>query len=479
MWCLKIPLPGIPPLILAALAISEKNEVPQLQEWLDTVLKGLSNAGIHVVSYACDGTTTERHVQKALMSNSTREADYVVRDPTGQGDDLLVPITMIGGRPTIMVQDAKHAGKTFRNNMNSGARFLILGNYFVLYEYARKLAEMTEHGLGPLFKRDFNRMDRQDDNAAMRLFCAEALEFYARYKPEDRRLGQIIYSFVFSELIDAYQSRHLDHFTRLKMVLRAHYFVKGWTRFLERSGHSRAQHCISREALEITDILITGFIGLLIVHRDHLKDVPFVPWDHGTETAEHGFGRIRSGPGRADFTHVDFLYWAKKAQRIIGADMEFSLLSNPSATAAGYNHTYLNTKDVNLAVLRRFPNDADFDRVALEAQEENDSMWMALEVNPRDLRFKYEGSTGLPPISSWYTPEQEERDVKMRESDVSTARSMLGDAEVSEAERMTADEAINSLIALYEGLPAGTHDDRFLELQAAAVSLVVNELDEL
>ncbi|KAJ7728968.1 hypothetical protein DFH07DRAFT_695847, partial [Mycena maculata] len=66
-----------------------------------------------------------------------------------------------------MLQDLKHALKTFRNNLFSGARLLALGSYTAIYAHIREMA--FEDG-SPLFHRDVEKLDRQDNNAAARLF---------------------------------------------------------------------------------------------------------------------------------------------------------------------------------------------------------------------------------------------------------------------------------------------------------------------
>lgn len=56
----------------------------------------------------------------------------------------------------------------------------------------------------PLFKRDVEKLDRQDDNAAARLFSANVLKFLANKHPD--HAGKIVYLFIFGELVDAYQN---------------------------------------------------------------------------------------------------------------------------------------------------------------------------------------------------------------------------------------------------------------------------------
>ncbi len=63
------------PIVLAALAISDGLDVPTLVSHGHKILKGLMEKNICILSYACDGTATERSTskQRAGKANSFRE----------------------------------------------------------------------------------------------------------------------------------------------------------------------------------------------------------------------------------------------------------------------------------------------------------------------------------------------------------------------------------------------------------------------
>lgn len=60
-----------------------------------------------------------------------------------------------------MIQDSKHALKTFHNNLFSGVCLLTFGNFTAIYNHIREMA--MEDGT-PLYKQDVNKLDQQDDN---------------------------------------------------------------------------------------------------------------------------------------------------------------------------------------------------------------------------------------------------------------------------------------------------------------------------
>ncbi|KAJ4488981.1 hypothetical protein C8J55DRAFT_487166 [Lentinula edodes] len=64
LWTLQIPLLNLPPVIVAAIPITDKLAVDELLELHKTIVFGLLDNGINLVSYSCDGTETERSVQK-------------------------------------------------------------------------------------------------------------------------------------------------------------------------------------------------------------------------------------------------------------------------------------------------------------------------------------------------------------------------------------------------------------------------------
>jgi len=69
--------------------------------------------------------------------------------------------------PVIRVQDPKHAKKTARNVVMSGARVLTFGQNIANFEHFLQLVNLPS---SILFKNDVIKLDRQDDGAAYRSF---------------------------------------------------------------------------------------------------------------------------------------------------------------------------------------------------------------------------------------------------------------------------------------------------------------------
>jgi hypothetical protein len=199
----------------------------------------------------------------------------------------------------------------------------------------------------PLYARDIDRLDRQDDRAAARLFSASALD-YAIDEFKDN-IGLIVYLFVFGEMVDAYQNRSIPHIDRVKMLYRVSFFKKLWKTFLTESGYSEAQYFISREADDIIDIFVNGYMSTLYIFRDGLGGkYPLLPWKIGSESNEHTFGFMRKGV--PDFTMLDVLFLVPKARiRLMAACLQRLGKANFQKTAGGYCNSNLDADEVNYA----------------------------------------------------------------------------------------------------------------------------------
>ena len=95
--------------------------------------------------------------------------------------DTTITIPVIDGQPVSLLQDSKHALKTLRNNLFSGACLLTLGNHTMLYA---TICDLAFANGSPLYRRDVEKLDRQDDNAASHLFSADTLSYLSGHYPD-------------------------------------------------------------------------------------------------------------------------------------------------------------------------------------------------------------------------------------------------------------------------------------------------------
>ena len=224
----------------------------------------------------------------------------------------------------------------------------------------------------PLYWRDVDRMDRQDDRASARLFSASFFEYCIK---RTSHVALPIYLFVFGELIDAYENRHIPHIDRIKMVLRMQFFKSIWKSFLQRARYPAMRYFISAAADDIIDTLVDGLLGLIYIYRDHLdKSYPLLPWMHGSEANEHIFGLLRSLV--TDFTMLDVLQLIPKLHvRLLAACRAKNIKVDFQRTAAGYSHTYFDADDLPLGILSEFPSDNEIACAATAAFSEANALW--------------------------------------------------------------------------------------------------------
>ncbi|CDO73700.1 hypothetical protein BN946_scf185015.g28 [Trametes cinnabarina] len=406
LWCVQVPLPKVPPIVVAAKAIPNSLSVPELYALIELILCGLLNRGVAICSYSCDGTETERSLQRMLVDKADHHVTHSIPHPLGTDfASMTTSIAFFQGHPIVMIQDSKHALKTFRNNLFSGARLLVLGNDVAMYGWAHLLAFLED---SPLFNRDVEKIDHQDDNAVTRLFSATTLEYLTTNHSE--RAAMVVYLFVMGELVDAYQNRHISHLERIKMVLRARYFLDTWRAYLKAAGYAELRYYISREAADIARILIEGLIGLVVMYRDHLSSesapLPLIPWLHSSEICEHVFAECRKLV--KDFTHLDFLYMVPHLHILLRSIIRFTHTTNPKERAAGYAHSYFDTRNIDLGQLAVFPADSEIEAAAHDAWEEARSLFGLVGIVPADFLYSHGTQppqprpTQLPSISSWF-----------------------------------------------------------------------------
>ncbi|KAG8707767.1 hypothetical protein FRC09_001628 [Ceratobasidium sp. 395] len=375
-WVLQAQLPGIAPLAFAALPVPSTVTATILTDYLRTILDGLFGSGLQVVSYASDGNIVEQNVQDLVFDRTDTTQEYRIpfRTQTLDGKELILDtvfkLHFYKGNPLIIIQDSKHALKTFRNNLYSGARLLVMGDHVIHYALVREIAFDDS---STLYRRDVEKLDRQDDQAASRLFSAATLAFIVTHRPA--YLALVVYLFILGELCDAYQSRKASHAERARMAMRAYYFMKHWENFLHESGYPISRYFISREASAILSTLVSGIILLIVVYRDHLESrYPLLMWLHSTEGCEHIFGELRKLFPSGNFTHCDMIYANAKLRHILQAlykanfDAKTSTLDgHRPKKATGYDHTCMDNSDIDLSLLTTFPTDyelAAIDKVA-------------------------------------------------------------------------------------------------------------------
>jgi hypothetical protein len=312
-------------------------------------------------------------------------------------------------------------------------------------------------------------------NGAVLAVCW-ALHFLIKTYPD--RLDVIVYLFVFGELIDAWLNCHISHSECLLMALQAHFYLEMWVQYLEQSGHPVHRHCISRETLDICNILISSLIGLIIVYRDHLgsKLLPLLFWKLTTEVNKHVFGCMRDFI--KEYNMMEFIYMLPKLQQLVDCAIAQGPSKDTNLIASGYQTTFHNsTRASNLALLVIYPNDEEIRDVSQTAYMQLQNLWFILGVGQHILEPSLAAGFWLPTTISLgllllSTPAAPSIDAVYGADDIVDKEDTFTDDGSDDKGAGWADlqQAVDAHWSI-----SGLHDDRLLQLEAAGISLEVEE----
>lgn len=320
-------------------------------------------------------------------------------------------------------------------------------------------------------------MDRQDDNAASRLFSAGTLEYICENHAE--YMAEIVYLFVFGELIDAYQNRSIPHSERVQMVLRARYFLDGWETYLSHAQLSTKSYFLSREVADISRIIIDGYLSLMIIHHDYLDEpFPLLPWLHSTEACEHIFGEARRLV--KDFCMLDFIYMVPKLCFSVQRAIVHAKGADAHLRANGYNHTYVDASGADLRVLSVFPDDAQIVEISKVARGEADSLMELLGLQLRVLNhlrgFKAPNQVELPGVETLVAAARAGHPESADLSDDEHFDSE-SDSDIELCENAEMEKVIHEMEAMrWDGNLSDSQERRLLALASGALSLTFDEM---
>ena len=148
LWTLQIPLPRIPPLIVAVAAISSRTNSSALARMDEELLRVLmkQEEPLRVVSIVSDGAVSERKARQDLISSLVNTGEGTIRElyiqhPDGHSPPVTVKLLQVFGQALTIIQDSKHCRKTLWNNLFSGARAIVLARYATFYQQVRDIAD--------------------------------------------------------------------------------------------------------------------------------------------------------------------------------------------------------------------------------------------------------------------------------------------------------------------------------------------------
>ncbi|KAF8169334.1 hypothetical protein K438DRAFT_1774346 [Mycena galopus ATCC 62051] len=373
---IKIPLPEHPPMVVALIPTTGKDDAEGIHELQLKLLKMAANLNMQVVSFAADGAAAELAAQGLLdnYQNSTLSPPVTYTN-SKYGISLRAPVFPVTG-PVTSISDPPHGKKTCKNQNQYGTHTASLGKGFITY---RILIMLYHTGLAGLKKKDVEDSDKQDDGAARRLFYSLVFTAMSEEIPEspgdlrikEEFMGLFVYLWVFGTLFDAWMSRTMSIHDRILAAFRARFWLHLWRKHIVKlSGrfpdlYSPARSFISPASFHIFNRLCDTLILLAIIYSRYYPGQPFCPWLHGTEFVEHFFGLARML--LPNFTFAEFLKMVQhmEVRQKILLSGKFNL-KRERDSAAGYIMDYdakaLSSEDQRIAAGQ--VDDRDLDQLA-------------------------------------------------------------------------------------------------------------------
>ncbi|KAJ7246708.1 hypothetical protein C8J57DRAFT_1241344 [Mycena rebaudengoi] len=376
VWVLaiKIPLPGMPVFPVAFVPNQGKMKGTEYRDYHLKLRELCGELGMKLLASGADGAKSEVNAQQLMVNAKTEKHLSYTNEKYGVFLSCSVyPDT----GPHICTTDPDHARKTARNNFLYSTHFLIVGFYFICHAILMFLLTLA---LVPLYIKDIFNPDKQDDGAARRLFANKLFKFLVTSNGELRHPsleGVFILTFVFGELFDAWMKRSMPHTERVVCVFRARHFLTIWRSNIV-NAESRYPDLFSKQSSFLADssflILMRfcdQFILLILAHLEHYRNVPFMPWHHGTHFLEHFFGIARSFIADFSFGQLIEMYKHILIRVRILASSQYNTKKEKDSNN-GYVFDFVDSglTTEEIAMLKDIPSRADIDRACETAWAE-------------------------------------------------------------------------------------------------------------
>jgi hypothetical protein len=168
----QIPIPGTRPFVIALHSVAKKETSFDVAHVLNQVRELGARVGLRILSTGADSASIERKAQSlTLRAPDFERLPDIKYTYAKYSINLVIPNFKRGG-PLLAIPDPKHAAKSVRNFVMSGAKFSFFGDSQMTFAHFDLL--LARPG-SPLLTRDIHNCDRQDDGAALRLFHAKTL----------------------------------------------------------------------------------------------------------------------------------------------------------------------------------------------------------------------------------------------------------------------------------------------------------------
>ncbi|CAB4482434.1 unnamed protein product [Rhizophagus irregularis] len=384
-YILQIPLLNFPPVVIALIANNGSDNMSTITSFHQELLTQIApQLNLPILSIGSDGAIVEFKAQVAIQSYSTDERLTFKNNKLGV--DFSCPIFPNVG-PVIRVQDPKHAKKTSRNAIMSGAHLLTLGSSTARFEQLLKLSNLSN---SVMYHHDVIKLDRQDDGAAYRVFCSENLRnCHGTHNIEEDMRGLFVYLFIMGELIDSYLNREITPLERIRMSMTSFFFLRFWREYVTNMSEkypdfiSVSKNFLADQSFTIFISLAESMVLLVKAHREYYPNYPFLPWMHGSEACEHFFGMARQI--NSDFNYSELLQLVPKISQCAKALRTRNItLEKEKLIRDGYHFDYNmgNISSSKLTKLCAWPSDTDITSTVKFSYKLAFELTKALDMKP-------------------------------------------------------------------------------------------------
>ena len=256
--------------------------------------------------------------------------------------------------------DPRHLIKKLRNQILNVRRLLIIGNYAVQLDDLMELADCSryKHKLG-LWKTDIRVNDKQNVNAAIRLFDPKVQECLNDLNPE-KYVGIVTYLKLGTLLHKLYFAKDVTVNERIKYAWTLVQFLRFWKIWISKSGYSAEKKFISDQTFKDIQIAGHSFILFSKLHFTHHKTQPFEPWVWGSNACEEVFAKARCYVRtKNNFCHSEFLDICKRLQKVSETERNPHLKTTAAGTETSSEKYVIDISDFD-TVLKEEMMKGDF-----------------------------------------------------------------------------------------------------------------------
>lgn len=333
----------IPYYILAAPPVTKGESHKTVETMMEDCLAWGIRNGINIVGLGADGDAKIRAYYQHQFLKNGDHLENMDNIFTIKRKDFMYHLPQITEHNIVQCPfpDPRHLIKKWRNQILNVRRLLILGSYSVQLEHLMEIAdsELYKHRLG-LWKTDIKVNDKQNVNAAVRLFQIEVRECLNEMN-EHKFRGTICYLKLGSLLYQIYFSKDLSVGERIRYAWAVVQFVQLWRIWMQISGYNIDRNFISDQTFR--DVLIAGhsFILFTKLHFESHRNQPFEPWTWGSNSCEEVFAKARCFVRtKNNFCHLEFLDICKRLQKVSEIEKNEKLKTKATMFVAKQNFMF-------------------------------------------------------------------------------------------------------------------------------------------